>query len=452
MLVCGIDIGTTNLKVSMVDQSGRSIWTRAIATPRGSAAGAATDPKAILSAIEDLVIQGWTAVGQGRPLTAISATGVGEDGIFVDDRLMPLAPAIPWFDRRAVEQAALIRSSAVATTCAGVEMDHTRTGAKWLWLRQNEPQLYSQARCWLALTDYPSAVWTGRPFMSETLASRTGCYDVAKRAWLGELLEFCGAPELPSILRAGEIVGAIIGGPLLESGAATRQTMVVAGGHDHPVAASVIQSVDPLARVDSIGTANVVYGETLLAPLDHFDPFLSFMVPVRASIGVACLGVFEFTSAVQTLQADGVDIRAFLKLARMPGKPSAAKHLLNTPEPTRNLRSVLEGASLTARQMFDHMRAVGVKDGPIYATGGWSRSRSLLELRASIYGQPINVLSEEEPAVVGAALLAAAGIGNTIDISGSMTTETIEPDAEWAAFYEAHYRKHFEKRDAFDRV
>ncbi|MGO7136359.1 L-fuculokinase [Rhizobium leguminosarum] len=452
MLVCGIDIGTTNLKVSMVDQSGRSIWTRAIPTPRGSADRAAADPKAIVNAIEGLVIEGWGAVGQGRPLAAISAAGVGEDGVCVDDRLMPLAPAIPWFDRRATEQAALIRSSAVATTSAGIEMDHTRTGAKWLWLRQNEPQLFSRTRCWLTLTDYPAAVWTGRPFMSETLASRTGCYAVGTRVWLGELLEFCGAPMLPTVLRAGEIVGEVIGGPLLESGAATRQTLVVAGGHDHPVAASVIQSVEPLARVDSIGTANVVYGETLLLPLDTFDPFLSFMVPVRAPVGVACLGVFEFSSAVQTLQADGVDVGAFLKLPRMPGKPSAARPLLDTREPTRNLRSVLEGASLTSRQMFDHMCSVGVKDGPIYATGGWSRSRSLLELRASIYGAPIHVLNEGEPAVIGAALLAAEGIGKAIDISGSITTETIEPDAEWAAYYDDHYRKHFQKRDVLGRV
>ncbi|AFL50467.1 xylulokinase [Sinorhizobium fredii] len=446
MLVCGIDIGTTNLKASIADLTGRPVWTRAIPTQGGSAAGA-TDPAVLVDSIEKLIIEGWSAVGRNIPLAAISATGIGEDGLCVDDRLLPLGLAIPWFDRRAIRQAEGIRSSPAATPRAGVSMDHTRTGAKWLWLRQNEPEMMSRARCWLALTDYPSSVWTGRPFISETLASRTGCYDVGKREWLRALLDFCGAPELPPVLRAGEIVGPVVSGPLLDSGAASKETLVVAGGHDHPVAASVIQRVDPAARVDSIGTANVVYGETLSFPLDHFDPFIAFMVPLHAQVGVACLGVFEFSAAVQALQADGVDIRAFLDLPRMPGKPGAPQPLLSTPEPRRSLRSVLESASLTARQMLDHMRAAGVKDGPIYATGGWSRSRSLLELRASIYGMPIRVLSEQEPAVVGAALLAAEGTGRRVDIAGSIRLETVEPDPDWTAFYDDHYHAHFEPKD-----
>lgn len=448
MLVCGIDIGTTNLKVSMVDLSGRPVWTRAIPTPRESAnAGAAVNPRVLIDVVERLIIEGWTAIGGNTPLAAISAAGIGEDGICVDDRVAPLGFAIPWHDRRAIGQAALVRSSSAATPRAGISMDHTRTGAKWLWLRQNEPEIMSSACCWLALTDYPSAIWTGRPFISETLASRTGCYDVGKREWIRALLDVCGAPELPPVLRAGQIVGPVVSGPLLESGAASNETLVVAGGHDHPVAATLVQRIDPTARVDSIGTANVVYGETGSFSLDHFDPLLSFMVPVRAPVGVACLGVFEFATAVKALQADGVNIRAFLDLPRMPGKPSAAMPLLPTAEPLRNLRSILEAAGLTARQMFDHMSAVGVVASPIYATGGWSRSRSLLELRASIYGTPIRVLSEQELVVVGAALLAAEGIGRSADLSRVMHVETIEPDAEWAAFYDDHYRTHFERRN-----
>ncbi|UXN57820.1 FGGY-family carbohydrate kinase [Phyllobacterium zundukense] len=436
-----------------MDRSGRAIWTRAVPTPRGSdAIGGATDPQALFALIEDMIIEGWQAVGKGKPLTAIATTGVGEDGIYVDGNLKPLGPAIPWFDRRATEQAAFIRSTAAATPRAGIAMDHTRTGAKWLWMRQEHPEVVLAARCWVALTDHPSVIWTRRPFMSETLASRTGCYDVGARTWLPRLLETCGAPPLPEILRAGEIVGTVSFGSLIESGAATIHTIVAAGGHDHPIAASAIQRIDPMARIDSIGTANVVYAETRSFPLDHFDPFLSFMVPVRATDGIiACLGVFEFSSAVQALQADGVDVRAFLNLPRMPGKPSLAKPLLKTTELTRNLRSVLEGESLTARQMFDNMNAVGVEDGPIYATGGWSRSRSLLELRASIYGKPIRVLSEQEPAVIGAALLAAGAADELIDFSQGITIETIDPDANWATFYQEHYQDFCKQLQALDR-
>jgi xylulokinase len=230
---------------------------------------------------------------------------------------------------------------------------------------------------------------------------------------------------------------------LISSGAATSDTLVIAGGHDHPVAAALIQRVDPKARVDSIGTANVVYGETATFPLDRFDRFLAFMVPVQAKLGVACLGVFEFSSAVQSLQARGVDIRAFLALSKMPGEPNFMASSEDLPR-SADPRAVFEMAGITARRMFDHMRWAGVRDAEIYATGGWSRSTSLLELRASIFGRSVRVLSEQEPAVVGAALLAAEGLGERVDFTTGVTTRTVDPDPRWVTFYEDRYRAFFD--------
>ena len=443
MLVCGVDIGTTNLKVSVVDEKGVSRWARAVPTPR-VAPSPRSDINAtvLVSAIEALIVEGWTAVGKGKPLSAIATTGVGEDGILVDRALKPLCFAIPWHDRCAIREAAEIRESAAATTRAGIEMEHTRTGAKWLWRRRYSPALFADKSMWIALTDYPSVIWTARPFISETLASRTGCYDVGRRAWIDALLDVCGAPELPEILRAGEIVGTMRAGPLTFSGAVSGSTLVVAGGHDHPVAAAMIQRFDPKARVDSIGTANVVYGETSTFALNRFDRYLAFMVPVQARDGAACLGVFEFSAAVQGLKDRGIDIRAFLALPKLPGEPK----FFAAPEdlPARaDARSVLEMAGVTARRMFHHMRRAGVESTPVYATGGWSRSRSLLQLRASIFGVPLNVLSEQEPAVIGAALLAAEGLGEVVDFTTGVTTQTIEPDPHWTEFYQEKYRASF---------
>ncbi len=442
MLVGGVDIGTTNLKVSIIDETGVSRWTRSVPTPRPSPS-AGVDALALVREIEELIVEGWNCAGSGLPLSAIATTGVGEDGVCVDQGLRPLDVAIPWFDRCAIAEATEIRESSAATTRAGIEMEHTRTGAKWLWLRRNRPAVMEASSAWITLTDYPSAYWTGRPFISETLASRTGCYDVGRRQWIEPLLEFCRAPRLPEVLRAGETVGTVRAGRLAQSGAATEKTVVVAGGHDHPVAAAMIQRIDPAARVDSIGTANVVYGETATFPLDRFDDYLAFMVPVQAKIGVACLGVFEFSSNVQALRRQGVDIRAFLALPRLPGEPGffASAHDLPT---AADPRAVLEMAAITARRMFDHMRWAGVRDAEIYATGGWSRSSSLLELRASIFGRPVRVLSEQEPAVVGAALLAAEGLGKKVDFTTGVTTRTVDPNPGWADFYEENYRACFD--------
>ncbi len=448
MLVCGVDIGTTNLKVSIVDGTGVSRWTRSVPTPRNAPASstAQVDASVLVSVIEALIIEGWAAVGKGKPLCAIATTGVGEDGVCIDRNLVPSGYAIPWHDRRAVGEAAEIRASSAASTRAGIQMEHTRTGAKWLWLRRNSPELLADRSLWIALTDYPSTVWTGRPFISETLASRTGCYDIGRREWIAELLQFCGAPELPDVLRAGDVVGTVRAGPLLSSGAVNGNTLVIAGGHDHPVAAAMIQRIDAKARVDSIGTANVVYGESVSFALDRFDRYLAFMTPVQAKRGVACLGVFEFASAVAGLKARDIDIRSVLALPKLPGAPCFHAKAQDLPADA-NARSILEMAGITARRMFDHMRWAGVPDADIYATGGWSRSQSLLELRASIFGVSVRVLSEQEPAVVGAALLAAEGLGETVDFTTGVTTQTVDPDPKWAEFYQDSYREAFGEDD-----
>lgn len=437
MLVCGIDIGTTNLKVALVDGFGRSVWLRSLPTPRRPAAEhCAADGREILSLIESLIFEGWAKVGGGVPLAAICTTGVGEDGLYVDDGLQPLSAAIPWFDRSATDEARYIRESAAATPRAGIEMDPTRTGARWLWFRTHHPQLVARSAHWIALADFPAAIWAGRPFMSETLAARTGCYDIQNRCWIDDLLAICAAPALPKVLRAAEAVGPVTSPALLTSGVASDRTLIVAGGHDHPVAASFIQRLDPLARVDSIGTANVVYGETAKPALDGLDPEIAFMVPVRAATGFACLGVFEFSARVRMLESRGIDIRAFLGLSRMPGEPTEG-----VSDENAGPRQVFEMAGFAARRMLDRMATVGVPQGSIYATGGWSRSKSLLELRASIYGQPLHALAEPEPAVVGAALLGAEGRGLTVELNpDTRASHRVMPDAGWTDFYDGCYR------------
>jgi len=434
MLACGIDIGSTNLKVALVDESCRPVWLRSLPTPRCQDDGRpAVDGQEMLGLIERLMLEGWQATGQGQPLAAICTTGVGEDGFHVDAALRPLSAAIAWFDRSATADAAFIRRHAADTTCTGIIMDPTRTGARWRWWARTAPQTVARAHCWLSLVDFPAAVWSGRAFISETLAVRSACYDVERRQWNQALLKICTAPDLPPVLRAGTVVGDVSSPALLAHGLVDAHTRIVVGGHDHPVAASYIQRIHPLARTDSVGTANVIYGQTPLAKVPGLDADIAFTVPLQANSGLACLGVFEFAAAMQTLERKGIDIQAMLAAAHMPDHPTDG-HRGNCSDDNPSPRQIFEHAGFAARWMFERMRAAGVPDGPIFATGGWSRSRSLLELRASIYGQPIHTVDELEPAAVGAALIGLDACGHRIDL-GHLHPCIVEPVPAWADVY-----------------
>lgn len=150
MLVCGIDIGTTNLKVALFDGDGRLVWIRTEPTPRTrDALGPVTDAAALLRLIETMIGQGWTELGRRAPLAAIATAGVGEDGLYVDATLEPLGPVLPWFDLRAQAEAEELAAGAAATPRAGIAMEPTRTAPKWLWTARHQPERVAVAKSWL---------------------------------------------------------------------------------------------------------------------------------------------------------------------------------------------------------------------------------------------------------------------------------------------------------------
>jgi xylulokinase len=452
-LVCGVDVGSSNAKVILVDEQANTVWTKAIPVPRIMQDGSpVTDASALVATLEQMIIDGWHAVGAGVPLKAIAITGVGEDGVPVSDDLRPLDLAIPWFDRRAESEAAELRELVGENARGGVAIDFSRTAAKWRWLRGHRPLVSRHAHQWLALTDYAAAWWTQTPFMSETLAARTACYDVFDRCWMPDVLDLSGAPPLPRVVAAGTVIGPVAVGPLLECGAASRATLVVAGGHDHPVAASVVRRLNEHALVDSLGTANLMYDEVSGIP-PRTDPYLAFSVPALGSPGVACLGVFEFSASLQSFRTmdSGIALRTFLASGSAPGEPGAPGDIDRALDRTLSrdteaapsfaqIRPTLEASCLYARRMLEAIRQVGAAATPIYAVGGWARSDALLQLRASVFGEPVAAVDENELTALGAALIASDA---TTDIAGrepfSRNTRVVDPRPDWQAAYERYF-------------
>jgi xylulokinase len=459
-LSCGVDIGSTNVKVTFVDERGHAVWTKAVPSPRvPDDGGVATDALALVAMIEEMIVTGWRLHGRSLPLRAIAAAGIGEDGVGVRADLTPTGLALPWFDERAATQAKDLQDTSPYAAQAGIGIDCSRSAAKWLWLRQNRPTDLSSSSFWVALTDYPAVAWTGRAFMSETLAARTACYDVYSRHWIEPLLIAAGAPTLPPVLPAGTVVGNVRKGLLRDSGAASTATIVTAGGHDHPIVAATIRRLHPDALVDSMGTANLVYGETTEVTEPRLNPYLAFSVPAMGNAGLSCLGVFELAATIQPLREQTDLVQRLLAAERITGIPSirpipvpGSSELLvpSGNEPSEvDVRAVLEAATFYARRMFDEILAVGAKPAPIFATGGWARSHAFIELRASIFGQPLTVVDEPELTAIGAALLATQGAtGVAAPFGEGLNLRKIEPVAAWVESYAELYQDYRARLEA----
>ncbi len=414
MITCGIDIGSTNIKVLLMDDAGRTLWSKSAHTPRiDDGLGPVTDGAALVANLEDLIIEGWRAAGKGRPIAAISSAGIGEDGFCVDAALQPMGHAIPWFDRRDAAEAKELKQCEVAREYPAINFAFATAAAKWLWLSRHRAPEISRDRTWVTLADYPLVWWSQKVFISDTLQPRTGVFDVFTRHVIPGLADASSAPRLPKGLVAGTAVGGIEQSRLRESGAVDGRTICVVGGHDHPIASSAIMRVSPLARIDSIGTANAIFGETDHPAVTAARAGIDLGLPVRGGPGISAMGPIAFSEPLIKTFGGEDAVRKVLSVSRFAGEPAERRlslaEAIAAPEDIR-LRRVLEVLSYDAKDFFSRMTDVGIDDGPIFATGGWARSRALMELRAGIYGEPVTAIHEPELTALGAALFAAEAV------------------------------------------
>jgi xylulokinase len=413
-LFCGIDIGTTNLKVLLLDDKGQTLWVKSVPAPHlHDGLGIVTDARQLVAVAESLIIEGWRAVAKGRTISAISSGGIGEDGVGVDENLQPLGHAIQWNDRRGESFAKVLGATEFAKNYPAILLDFSSSAGKWQWLRERKPLELAGAKHWLTMTDYPLAVWSGTSFMSSTLAPRTGCYDVFTRKWIPKFLEYCHAPPLPPLIEAGGIIGTMRDCALAKTGAANQNTLLVAGGHDHPVAASAIRRILKNARIDSMGTANATYGETASLQPAHDLEGLYVTLPISGAPGATVIGMTEFSV---TLAKHVDDVQTLYKSMQQGGEL-----------PVAIMPALIDLAQQT-KLYWSAMTRAGVPAAPIYATGGWARCPGLLQLRANIFEEPITVVDEPELVALGAALFAAQAADKAPVFSAAERNHVIEPE------------------------
>lgn len=438
---CGVDIGTTNVKVLLVGAEGQVMAHVSRPTPRiPDAFGACTDADQLFDLIEEMVLRAHRDGGLSIPLSAVCAGGVGEDGVLLDAALRPLDLSIPWNDRRAADQADILAGSApwIAARLP-VPVELTRTAAKWAWLRDHRPELVRSTAVWVALTDYPAVRWTGRTFMSRTLATRTACYDPHSRKWLPNLLGDCGAPPLPPVLSGGSQVGTMRSNRLLEAGVISERTLVVAGGHDHPMGASLVCGGVEGAILDSMGTAELVYVES--RGREARDPYFYESASILDS-NTAWLGVIELSRMLEPMLSDDHPLHdpfsAVMAGGEVPGTPGAQglRYVPGTDTTAfapdaplqERLRGVLEGGAALSRNLIERAdRLAGAPTaGPVYVAGGWARSDSLIQLRADIISRPLHRIEEPQLSALGSAHLAARGSG--VILPSNLPVHTFAPN------------------------
>jgi xylulokinase len=167
-VLLGIDVGTTSVKAGLFVPDGRSLaldrQEYQLDTPAPDRAQ--LDPEIYWQACVKTVRAALDQAGiPPAQVKAATVSSQGETTITLDKKGQVIYPAIVWLDNRAVDQAALLAEhfgSEVYARTGIPEIVATWPACKILWLRQNEPEIFSQADKFLLVQDYLIYRMTGR--------------------------------------------------------------------------------------------------------------------------------------------------------------------------------------------------------------------------------------------------------------------------------------------------
>jgi xylulokinase len=479
----GVDVGTTNVKVGAFTLQGQVIATASLElhTERPRPGWANYDPSEMWKRTARTIATVSRQIdGRFEPL-AIAVSSMAETGIAIDRRGRPVYEAIAWFDSRTAQQAEWWKRS------FGSEFIFSRTGLpiqpifginKLSWIKENEPQIFSQIDRWLSVSDYINFCLCGVQAAELSLASRVMALDLKKRAWSEEILAAVGIqPQmLGQPLPSGEVLGSISS---TAAGLTELPTsvQVVTGGHDHPCAAVGSGILKAGLVLDSLGTSEsllmVLESPMLEAEAAHFgfaqgchvlgDKFVCFggLVTMGAAIdwvrkilfpemgrGAAYQHLEQLGSASRP-GSGGIYFVPSLRAASPPHNDPQSCGVfigLRSDSSLEDLaRAVHEGLAFASYDCLEAFRSLfDVEIERVRAVGGPTRNRLLMKVKAAVANVPFTVLEVEEAACRGASILAGLGIGvyqSTEDVARTVEfRETlVEPPPEWSEIYKQRY-------------
>lgn len=431
-LAAALDLGSTSMKILVVDEGGREVTVQQIPTPWRSGAGGTTDISAVDTAttVRELILAAAAALPPDAAVEAIAAAGMGETGFLVSDSGKVIADGYAWFDPRGADQVEAfpdeLRNQFAGRT--GLPWGVQVSVAKILHLRDSGTDLET-TQC-MSLPEWSIALLGGRRVSEYSLASRTGLLDQQTGQPWPELLDYLGVDEsfLPELVDAGSMLGTATADWLPPS---FRGAALTVAGHDHLVAAVSGGAARNNYHV-SMGTA-----EVLLRVLDNPLTFearsrlagalINCVRHVRPNEYVLVAGVKTGLIMRRALQMLGINDRAgrdaldrqVMELGTSRLEPGAigvqgARNddgvlkvtvRADGVSPAEFFLAILEHGNNEIQILIDAINAeVSPAEGSLL-TGGWASMTSVLKARSRVLPR-VRTSDRSQETAAGAALFA----------------------------------------------
>lgn len=488
MLYIGVDLGTSAVKLLLMDGEGKIHrivskeyplyfphpgWSEQ--EPEDWFAQTMDGLKELVSECDRTQVAGISFGGQMHGLVILDR----------EDRV--IRPAILWNDGRTGEETdylnQVIGKEKLSEYTANIAFAGF-TAPKLLWVKNKEPENFAAIDKIMLPKDYLAYRLSGVHCTDVSDASGMLLFDVKNRCWSEEMCRICGVrrEQLAQIYESYEVVGTLLPKIAEELGLSC-QVKVIAGAGDNAAAAVGTGTVgDGMCNI-SLGTSGTVFisskgfcvdQNNALHAFAHADGTWHLMGCMLSA--ASCnkwwmddiIGTQDYAgqqAQIEKLGENHVYFLPYLMGERSPhNNPNARGTFIGmTMDTTRAdmTQAVLEGVAFALRDSFEVARSLGIRIERTKICGGGAKSPLWRKILANVLGIRVESIESEEGPGYGGAILAAVGCGEFSSVEEAAAklvrvTQTLEPEKELTEKYEARYQQ-FKQiypacRELFDKL
>lgn len=473
MLYIGIDLGTSAVKLLLMDADGqiKKIVSKSYSLSFPHTGWSEQKPEDWF----EQSVQGLKELLDGadkEQVRGISFGGQMHGLVTLDKEDHVIRPAILWNDGRTTKETeylnTVIGKEKLSEYTANIAFAGF-TAPKILWMQKNEPDLWEKVQKIMLPKDYLVYRMSGAFSTDYSDASGMLLLDVKNRRWSEEMLSICNISEemLPKLYESYEVVGTLKEALAKELGLSS-DVKIIAGAGDNAAAAIGTGTVGEGKCNLSIGTSGTVFISDKNFRVDENNALHSFAhadggyhlmgcMLSAASCNMWWMNDILKTSDYQTEQAginklgdNSVFFLPYLMGERSPyNNPSARAVFFGmSMDTTREdmTQAVLEGVAFGLRDSLEVAKSLGIKIDSSKICGGGAKSPLWKKMIAAILNLKLEIVENEEGPGFGAAILAAVGCGEYPSVEEACDKlvkiiDEVYPDEQLVAKYEERYQK-----------
>ena len=474
MLYIGIDLGTSAVKLLLMDADGsilnivsreypiffpQSGWSEQ--NPEDWLQESINGVRELLSEYDSSQVAGIGCGGQMHGLVTLDK----------NDKV--LRPAILWNDGRTAEETDYLNTDIGKDILSKYTANIAFAGftaPKILWMKKHETELFDHIDKIMLPKDYLNYMFTGVHCTDASDASGMLLFDVENRKWSREMLDICGVKDeqMPEVFESYEVVGTLK--PEMANAMGLPENVrVCAGAGDNAAAAVGTGTVGEGACNISLGTSGTVFISSDHFSVDRNNALHSFAHANGKYHLMGCmlsaascnkwwmdeiLGTQEYGEEQSTITKDKlgknhVYFLPYLMGERSPINDTEARGTFTglTMDSTRSdmTQAVLEGVAFAIRDSIEVARSLGIEVSRSRICGGGAKSPLWRELIADICGIELELIESDEGPGFGGAVLAAVACGEYASVeeaAGKLVkvTGVVRPDTEIMKLYEKRYQ------------